>query len=65
MLRGTWYTDEGEVFGLIRRASDEGDLSGIEGWPHYDGALDEDTGCEVATGSEATASRGERCGRAR
>ena len=45
VLRGTWYTDEGEVFrptqAVPLKASDF--MRHPKGGPHYDGALDEDT----------------------
>ena len=45
VLRGTWYTDEGEVFrptqAVPLKAGDF--MRHPKGGPHYDGALDEDT----------------------
>jgi len=45
VLRGTWYTDEGEVFRPTQtiplKAGDF--MRHPRGGPHYDGALDEDT----------------------
>jgi len=45
VLRGTWYTDEGEVFRPKETTPLEpGDfMRHPRGGPHYDGALDEDT----------------------
>ena len=45
VLRGTWYTDEGEVFRPNQTvALKPGDfMRHPKGGPHYDGALDEDT----------------------
>jgi len=45
VLRGTWYTDEGEVFRPNRSVPlKPGDfMRHPRGGPHYDGALDEDT----------------------
>jgi quercetin dioxygenase-like cupin family protein len=45
VMRGTWYTDEGEVFrptqAVPLKAGDF--MRHPKGGPHYDGALDEDT----------------------
>src|SRR5689334_20646224 len=45
VLRGTWYTDEGEVFrpsqAVPLKAGDF--MRHPKGGPHYDGAIDEDT----------------------
>jgi quercetin dioxygenase-like cupin family protein len=45
VLRGTWYTDEGEVFRPNQTVPlKPGDfMRHPKGGPHYDGALDEDT----------------------
>ena len=45
VLRGTWYTDEGEVFRPKQTVPlKPGDfMRHPKGGPHYDGALDEDT----------------------
>ena len=45
MLRGTWHTDEGEVFRPKETIPlKPGDFMGHpKGGPHYDGALNEDT----------------------
>jgi quercetin dioxygenase-like cupin family protein len=45
VLRGTWYTDEGEVFRPNQAVPlKPGDfMRHPRGGPHYDGALDEDT----------------------
>jgi quercetin dioxygenase-like cupin family protein len=45
VLRGTWYTDEGEVFQPQKAVPlKPGDfMRHPKGGPHYDGALDEDT----------------------
>ena len=45
VLRGTWYTDEGEVFRPQQTVGlKPGDfMRHPKGGPHYDGALDEDT----------------------
>jgi quercetin dioxygenase-like cupin family protein len=45
VLRGTWYTDEGEVFRPDKTVGlKPGDfMRHPKGGPHYDGALDEDT----------------------
>jgi quercetin dioxygenase-like cupin family protein len=45
VLRGTWYTDEGEVFRPKESVPlKPGDfMRHPKGGPHYDGALDEDT----------------------
>ena len=45
VLRGTWYTDEGEVFRPNQTVPlKPGDfMRHPRGGPHYDGALDEDT----------------------
>jgi quercetin dioxygenase-like cupin family protein len=45
VLRGTWYTDEGEVFRPKETTPlKPGDfMRHPKGGPHYDGALDEDT----------------------
>jgi quercetin dioxygenase-like cupin family protein len=45
VLRGTWYTDEGDVFRPKETtALKPGDfMRHPKGGPHYDGALDEDT----------------------
>ena len=45
VLRGTWYTDEGEVFRPTQAIPlKPGDfMRHPKGGPHYDGALDEDT----------------------
>ena len=45
VLRGTWYTDEGEVFRPTQAVPlKPGDfMRHPKGGPHYDGALDEDT----------------------
>jgi quercetin dioxygenase-like cupin family protein len=45
VLRGTWYTDEGEVFRPKQTVPlKPGDfMRHPRGGPHYDGALDEDT----------------------
>ena len=45
VLRGTWYTDEGEVFRPKQAVPlKPGDfMRHPKGGPHYDGALDEDT----------------------
>jgi quercetin dioxygenase-like cupin family protein len=45
VLRGTWYTDEGEVFRPTQTVPlKPGDfMRHPKGGPHYDGALDEDT----------------------
>jgi len=45
VLRGTWYTDEGEVFqpgkAVPLKAGDF--MRHPKGGPHYDGAINEDT----------------------
>ena len=45
VLKGTWYTDEGEVFRPGQAvALKPGDfMRHPKGGPHYDGAIDEDT----------------------
>lgn len=45
VLRGTWHTDEGEVFRPLQTVPlKPGDfMRHPKGGPHYDGALDEDT----------------------
>ena len=45
VLRGTWYTDEGDVFRPTQTVPlKPGDfMRHPRGGPHYDGALDEDT----------------------
>jgi hypothetical protein len=45
VLRGTWYTDEGEAFRPNQTVPlKPGDfMRHPKGGPHYDGALDEDT----------------------
>ena len=45
VLRGTWYTDEGEVFRPAQTVPlKPGDfMRHPKGGPHYDGAIDEDT----------------------
>ena len=50
VLRGTWYTDEGNVFRPTQAVPlKPGDfMRHPKGGPHYDGALDEDTWVAIA-----------------